>query len=73
MGLICGLKKCDGVQDQYYDGSDGIKYETNTPEVRVKLIQSRLELIDAHLGCNWKARKKLMKDSLNFLIENLSD
>tara|TARA_B100000795_G_scaffold68596_1_gene47593 strand:+ start:3809 stop:3949 length:141 start_codon:yes stop_codon:yes gene_type:complete len=45
----------------------------NTPEGRIKLIQSGLAPIGAHLGCNWKARKKSMKDSLNFLIENLSD
>ena len=63
--------KKDGYQ--YFDGSDGVRYEMNTPEGRIKLIQSGLAPIGAHLGCNWKARKNSMKDSLNFLIENLSD
>jgi dienelactone hydrolase len=58
---------------QYFDGSDGIRYEMNTPEGRIKLIQSGLAPIGAHLGCNWKARKQSMKDSLDFLIENLNN
>ena len=62
--------KKDGYQ--YYDGDDGVRYEMNTPEGRIKVIQSGLAPIGAHLGCNWKARKASMKDSLQFLIDNLS-
>jgi dienelactone hydrolase len=61
--------KKDG--SQYYDGEDGVRYEMNTVEGRIKLIQSGLAPIGAHLGCNWKARRASMKDSLNFLKENL--
>jgi hypothetical protein len=57
---------------QYFDGSDGIRYEMNTPEGRIKLIQSGLAPIGAHLGCNWKARKESMIDSLIFLKENIN-
>ena len=63
--------KKDG--SQYYDGEDGVRYEMNTVEGRIKLIQSGLAPIGAHLGCNWKARRASMKDSLNFLKENLDD
>ena len=62
--------KKDGYQ--YYDGNDGVRYEMNTPEGRIKVIQSGLAPIGAHLGCNWKARRASMKDSLQFLIDNLS-
>ncbi len=63
--------KKDG--SQYYDGKDGVRYEMNTVEGRIKLIQSGLAPIGAHLGCNWKARRASMKDSLNFLKENLDN
>ena len=63
--------KKDG--SQYYDGEDGVRYEMNTVEGRIKLIQSGLAPIGAHLGCNWKARRASMKDSLNFLKENLDN
>ena len=63
--------KKDG--SQYYDGEDGVRYEMNTVEGRIKLIQSGLAPIGAHLGCNWKARRASMNDSLNFLKENLDN
>ena len=63
--------KKDGYQ--YYEGADGIKYEMNTIEGRMKLIQSGLAPIGAHLGCNWHARRASMQDSIKFLLENLDD
>jgi len=39
----------------------------------MKLIQSGLAPIGAHLGCNWHARRASMQDSIKFLLENLDD
>ena len=56
----------------YYEDNDGNKFNMNTPEGRMKLIESGVVPIGAHLGCNWKARNASMIDSINFLIKNLN-
>ena len=55
----------------YYE-SDNERYEMNTPEGRLKLIESGAAPIGASLGRNWKARKASFRDSINFLKDNLS-
>ena len=55
----------------YYE-IDNERYEMNTPEGRLKLIESGAAPIGASLGRNWKARKESFKDSINFLKDNLS-
>ena len=55
----------------YYE-IDNERYEMNTPEGRLKLIESGAAPIGASLGRNWKARKASFKDSINFLKDNLS-
>ena len=42
----------------------------NEPHERKKLFEDRVT-IGAHLGGNWKSRKASMKDSVNFLLENV--
>ena len=54
----------------YYE-IDNERYEMNTPEGRLKLIESGAAPIGASLGRNWKARKASFKDSINFLKDNL--
>ena len=56
----------------YYEDNDGNRFNMNAPEERMKLIESGVVPIGAHLGCNWKARNASMIDSINFLIENLN-
>ena len=43
----------------------------NTPEGRLKLIESGAAPIGASLGRNWNARNASFKDSINFLKDNL--
>ena len=43
----------------------------NEPHEREKLFKDRAK-IGAHLGCNWKARKSSMEDSVHFLLDNIS-
>ena len=63
--------KIDKTGFLYYE-IDNERYEMNTPEGRLKLIESGAAPIGASLGRNWKARKASFKDSINFLKDNLS-
>ena len=58
----------DGLQ--YYEDKEGNKFFSNEPHERAQLFKDRAK-IGAHLGGNWKARKASMKDSVNFLLENI--
>ena len=55
----------------YHKDEDGKKTMTNEPHEREKLFKDRAK-IAAHLGCNWKARKSSMEDSVHFLLDNIS-
>ena len=55
----------------YHKDEDGNKTMMNEPREREKLFKDRAK-IGAHLGCNWKARKSSMEDSVNFLLDNIS-
>ena len=58
----------DGIH--FYEDEEGNKYLMNEPHERKKLFEDRVT-IGAHLGGNWKSRKASMKDSVNFLLENV--
>jgi len=55
----------------YHKDENGNKTMMNEPREREKLFKDRAK-IGAHLGCNWKARKSSMEDSVNFLLDNIS-
>ena len=55
----------------YHKDEDGKKTMMNEPHEREKLFKDRAK-IGAHLGCNWKARKSSMEDSVHFLLDNIS-
>jgi hypothetical protein len=42
----------------------------NEPHERAQLFKDRAKM-GANLGGNWKARRSSMKDSVNFLLENI--
>ncbi len=56
----------------YFESDSGERFEMNTPEDRLRLIESGITPIGASLGRNWKARKASFIDSINFLKQNLS-
>ena len=56
----------------FYENDSGERFEMNTPEERLKLIESGSVNIGASLGRNWTARNKSFKDSIIFLKKNLS-
>lgn len=64
--------KIDKNGNLYYESDSGERFEMNTPEGRLKLIESGSAPIGASLGRNWNARKASFKDSINFLKNNLS-
>ena len=55
----------------YFESDSGERFEMNTPEGRLKLIESGAAPIGASLGRNWNARNASFKDSINFLKDNL--
>ena len=55
----------------YHVDTNGTKTPMNEPHERTKLFKDKAK-IGAHLGCNWKARKASMEDSVNFLLDNIS-
>ena len=59
--------KIDKNGNLYFESDSGDRFEMNTPEGRLKLIESGLAPIGASLGRNWNARKSSFKDSINFL------
>jgi dienelactone hydrolase len=59
----------DGVL--YFESDSGERFEMNTPEGRLKLIESGAAPLGASLGRNWNARNASFKDSINFLKDNL--
>ena len=54
----------------YHEDKEGNKTFMNEPSERAQLFKDRAK-IGAHLGGNWKARRASMKDSVNFLLENI--
>ena len=64
--------KIDKNGNLYYESDSGERFEMNTPEGRLKLIESGSAPIGASLGRNWNARKSSFRDSINFLKNNLS-
>ena len=58
----------DGIH--YYENNEGKRYLMNEPHERAKLFKDRAK-VGAHLGGNWKARKKSMRDSVSFLLDNI--
>ena len=54
----------------YHEDKEGNKTFMNEPHERANLFKDRAK-IGAHLGGNWKARKASMRDSVNFLLENI--
>ena len=59
----------DGVL--YFESDSGERFEMNSPEGRLKLIESGVAPIGASLGRNWDARNASFKDSIKFLKDNL--
>ena len=55
----------------YFESDSGERFEMNTPEGRLKLIESGATPMGASLGRNWNARNASFKDSINFLKDNL--
>ena len=53
----------------YHEDVEGKRTLMNEPHERSQLFKDRAK-IGAHLGRNWKARKKSMIDSVNFLLSN---
>jgi len=51
-------------------GMNPVEFLWNEPHERAQLFKDRAK-IGAHLGGNWKARKASMRDSVNFLLENI--
>jgi dienelactone hydrolase len=56
----------------FFENDSGERFEMNTPEERLKLIESGSVNIGASLGRNWAARNASFKDSIIFLKKNLS-
>ena len=56
----------------FFENDSGEKFKMNTPEERLKLIESGSVNIGASLGRNWAARNASFKDSIIFLKKNLS-
>ena len=54
----------------YHADKEGNKTFMNEPHERAQLFRDRAK-IGAHLGGNWKARRASMKDSVDFLLENI--
>ncbi len=54
----------------YHEDIEGKRTLMNEPHERSQLFKDRAK-IGAHLGRNWKARKKSMIDSVNFLLSNI--
>ena len=54
----------------YHEDKDGNKTFMNEPHERAQLFKDRAK-IGAHLGGNWKARRASMKDSVDFLLDNI--
>ena len=53
-----------------HEDIEGKRTLMNEPHERSQLFKDRAK-IGAHLGRNWKARKKSMIDSVNFLLTNI--
>ena len=56
----------------YHEDKEGNKTFMNEPHERAKLFKDRAK-IGAHLGGNWEARRSSMKDSVNFLLDNITN
>ena len=56
----------------FFENDSGERFEMNTPEERLKLIESGSVNIGASLGRNWAARNASFKDSIIFLKKSLS-
>ena len=54
----------------YHEDKEGNKTFMNEPHERAQLFKDRAKM-GANLGGNWKARRSSMKDSVNFLLENI--
>ena len=61
--------------EKYFAGElendEGIKYLLNEPEDRANMFKASSGIKGGHLGGNWISRKQSMKDSVDFLQNNL--
>ena len=59
------------IRTSSWEDKEGNKTFMNEPHERAQLFKDRAKM-GAHLGGNWEARRSSMKDSVNFLLENIN-
>jgi dienelactone hydrolase len=71
--ITCGTRhsQIDKKGNLYFQNDEGIKYLLNEPEDRANMFKASSGIKGGHLGGNWISRKQSMKDSVDFLQNNL--